>query len=200
MFGLIDGFIRQHGVLGVALLMLIENLIPAIPSELILPLAGFEVAQGLLPAPQTVMAATLGSVAGGAVWYLVGRRFGLSRAMDWCARGGRWTTITPSALHKGYVWFQRWGGLAVFLGRTLPGVRSFICIPAGIARQRPWAFLAWSSLGALAWSSLLVLSGFVLQANYSAVRQWIDPVLDGFVALCLVSYVVRLATRGSRPR
>ena len=192
MFSFIAGIIQKTGVLGVGLLMLLENVIPVIPSELIMPMAGFEAARGAFNPVWAVLAGTLGSLLGGAVWYGLGRRLGLERMKRWASRGGRWLTLSPDEVARGHAWFQRWGAPAVCIGRALPGVRGFICIPAGVARMRFRQFLIWSSLGALIWSTLLVLAGYALKARYGQVERWLNPVTDGFLIICLGAYLVRV--------
>lgn len=192
MFSFVTGLLEQYGVLAVGALMLIENLVPIIPSELILPFVGFEVARGQMSAAEALAAATAASAVGGLAWYAVGRRLGLSRACDWAERYGALTTLTRKDIEWGYRWFTRWGGLAVLIGRSLPGIRSFIPIPAGIAGQRLVSFIVWSAVGALLWSALLMALGFVLQANYAAVKHWLDPVLDSVMGLALLAYIVRV--------
>ncbi|MGI8839275.1 MAG: DedA family protein [Caulobacteraceae bacterium] len=198
MFNLIVGVIQKSGVVGVGLLMLLENVIPIIPSELIMPMAGYEAAKGAFSPMAAILAGTVGSIVGGTVWYGIGRQLGLERLKRWADGGGRWITLSPDEVTRGHAWFQRWGPAAVCIGRALPGVRGVICIPAGIARMPFWPFLLWSSLGALIWTTLLVLAGYGLNAEYRLVEHWLNPVTDGFVALCLIVYAVRVARYRSR--
>lgn len=192
MFTLIASIIHRSGVLGVALLMLLENLVPVIPSELIMPMAGFESAGGAMGPVYVIVAGTAGSVVGGAAWYWAGRALGLERVMRWAKRGGRWITLSPHDVARGSAWFERWGAAAVCIGRSLPVVRGVICIPAGIARMPFGRFLLWSSVGALSWTTALTLAGYLLQARYVEVKAWLNPVTDVLIAALVVGYAVRV--------
>ena len=192
MFSFITGMIAKTGVWGVLLLMLVENVVPFIPSELILPLAGFQAARGQFALLPAIFAATVGSAIGGAVWYGVGRWYGIDRLRRLADRHGRWLPMTSQEVMRADMWFRRWGPLAVLIGRTLPAVRGVICIPAGIAAMPLGRFLFWSTLGAASWSSLLVLAGYALNAHYDVIQRWLNPVSDGFLILCLGAYIVRV--------
>ena len=192
MFSLITGVIAKSGVLGVFMLMVVENILPIIPSELILPLAGFQAARGQFDPVVVIIAATLGSAIGGAVWYGIGRWFGLQRLQRLATLGGRWSPFTIEEITTANVWFGRWGSLAVCVGRALPGVRGVICIPAGIARMPFLRYLIWSTIGTFAWSDLLVSSGYALHAHFGAVQQWLNPIADGFLILCGAFYLLRV--------
>jgi membrane protein DedA with SNARE-associated domain len=192
MFSFIAGIIQKTGVWGVGLLMLLENIVPIIPSELIMPMAGFEAARGALDPMATIALGTLGSVLGGVFWYWIGRRLGAERVSRWAAKTGRWLPLSPEDVDRGREWFQRWGAAAVFIGRMLPGVRGVICLPAGVARMKFGSFLLWSSLGALGWTALLAWTGYRLKAHYAQIGQWLNPAADAFLALCVLFYIVRV--------
>ena len=193
MFSLITGVIAKFGVWGVFFLMLLENLIPLIPSELILPMAGFQAARGQFDPVSAVLLATAGSSIGGAAWYAIGRWVGLERFNALSERHGRWLPVSRSELERSRDWFMRWGAAAVFIGRTLPGVRGVICIPAGIIKMRFSRFLAWSTAGALIWSGALVTAGYVLHDHYASVSTLLNPVADTFLGLSLALYLFRVA-------
>ncbi|MFN7265513.1 MAG: DedA family protein, partial [Phenylobacterium sp.] len=113
---LILTIIAAGGLLGVAALMFAENLFPPIPSEVILPLAGYAAARGDLPLAGVILAATLGAVAGAAFWKGVGRMIPEAGLRRWVDRHGRWLALEVSDLDRAQAFFRRWGGLAVFLG------------------------------------------------------------------------------------
>ncbi len=199
MFTFIAGIIGRTGVAGVFLLMLVENLVPAIPSELILPLAGFEASQGAFPPVAAIAAGAAGSILGGVAWYGLGRRLGLERFRRLAARGGRWLAITPREVDQANAWFRRNAALAVCLGRAIPGVRGVICLPAGMARMPFASFLLWSSIGAALWSAVLVGAGLVLGQRYAAVELWVNPVADAFFGVCVAAYLWRVVRPSGRP-
>lgn len=185
-------FIETHGYLGVAALMLLENIFPPIPSELIMPFAGFTAANGRLHPSGVVIAGTIGSLVGTLPWYLAGRALGADRLKRWAGRHGRWLTVAPDDIDRANVWFDRRGAAAVAIGRLVPAVRSLISVPAGVARMPFAAFLIWSAAGSLVWVSALTALGWVLQNNYSQVSAWIDPVAKVIVAAALATYLWRV--------
>jgi membrane protein YqaA with SNARE-associated domain len=131
MFDWITGLVERTGYVGIALLMLAENVFPPIPSELIMPLAGFAAAQGELGMAGVVAAGTAGALAGALLWYGLGRWVGLERLKRWAAEHGRWLTVSPDDLDRAAAWFGRHGGAAVLVGRLVPAVRTLISVPAG---------------------------------------------------------------------
>lgn len=195
MFALVAGLIGRGGSIGVFVLMLIENLVPVIPSELVLPLAGFEAAQGRLSPMPALLCATAGSVGGAFAWYEFGRRLGAERLEAWAARHGRWMTVTPSEVRKGAAWLRNHGVLAVSLGRCVPGVRGVISIPAGVVGMGRLPFLVSCTIGSLCWSALLMGAGCLLKHNYVAVEHWVGPSSTGALLLCAAIYITRLLRR-----
>jgi membrane protein DedA with SNARE-associated domain len=171
-------------------LMFAENVFPPIPSELIMPLAGYMVTRGQLSFVGVVLAGTLGSVLGALPLYYAGNALGEERVMDWADRHGRWVTVSRQDLERAKGWFERHGGMAVLFCRLIPGVRSLISIPAGIERMPVAAFLAYTTVGAGLWTTLLAALGYGLGGKYTEVEQYLDPVsyvvLGGIVVLYLV--------------
>src|SRR5690606_17640376 len=147
MFDWISSFLEGGGAWAIAALMLLENVFPPIPSELVMPLAGFNAARGGTPLWLTILSGTAGSLGGAWLWDLVGRAFGDKRLRRLIARHGRWLTMTPSELDRAQAWFERHGAAAVFFGRLVPTIRTLISIPAGIARMPTRRFLLFSALG-----------------------------------------------------
>lgn len=198
MFDWITALIDQLGLPGVALMMFLENVFPPIPSELIMPLAGFNAAQGRMGLVGVILAGTLGSLAGAVLWYLLGRAVGTARLRRLAARHGRWLTVTPGELDRADAWFDRHGGVAVFLGRLVPTVRTLISIPAGLSEMPLGRFLAWSGLGTLIWTTLLALTGYLLEDAYHRVENWVNPVSTVVVVGIVGLYLWRVATWGRR--
>ena len=193
------GFIEQYGYFGVAALMLLENVFPPIPSELIMPFAGFVSARGSLDPFGVLAAGIAGSLAGTLPWYWLGRAVGRRRVHALVARHGRWLTLSTEDLERGEQWFARWGSASVLFGRLVPGVRSVISIPAGLEAMPLPRFLAWSALGTLAWTSLLLGAGYLLEGSYEKVARFVDPVSTAVVAGCLLVYLYRLLAGRGRP-
>lgn len=200
MFDFITGFLEATGLWGVALLMFMENVFPPIPSELILPLAGFNAAQGLQSLWATILAGTVGSVLGLTIWYWVGRTFGLPRLKRLADRLGRFAMMDSTDLDTACQWFERHGAMAVLFGRLLPTVRTLISIPAGLAFMPFWKFVAYSAVGTFLWSAFLTLIGYILEAQYERVEAWLNPVSTVVVVVILGTYIWGVATYPARMR
>ncbi len=175
MFDWISSFLEGGGAWAIAALMLLENVFPPIPSELVMPLAGFNAARGGTALWLTILSGTAGSLAGAWLWYLVGRAFGDKRLRRLIARHGRWLTLTPSELDRAQAWFERHGVAVVFFGRLVPTIRTLISIPAGIARMSTRRFLLFSALGSFLWCTFLALAGYWLEGSYEQVNEWLNP-------------------------
>jgi membrane protein DedA with SNARE-associated domain len=165
------------GYWGVAALMLLENVIPPIPSELIMPLAGFSAARGEMNLWGAIAAGSLGSIAGALIWYYVGHVFGLERICMLADRRGKWFGISSKEIRSVQRWFSRQGGYwAIGLGRLIPGIRTYISVPAGVVQMPFDKFLLYTTIGSVGWVSLLTVSGFVLGENYEKVGHFIGPI------------------------
>lgn len=189
------------GYWGVFALMVLENLFPPLPSELIMPLAGYACADGRLQLAPTVAAGTLGSVVGALPWYWGARWLGRARIEAIIDRAGPWLGLERQDLARADAWFARAGALAVLVGRLVPGVRTLISAPAGLFVMPTSLFLVLTSLGSLAWVSLLTGAGYVLEAHYHRVGAWIDPIAGAVLALLVGAYawrVTRLLNRQAR--
>lgn len=188
----ITELIAEHGYLALFTLMFLENVFPPIPSELIMPFAGYAVARGNIDPIGAVIAGSAGSLLGALAWYVVGYRLGAERFRRIVKRHGRWLTLTESDVDRAQEWFNRYGGVAVCIGRLIPAVRSVISVPAGIAQMPLRRFLLWSSLGTVAWTSLLTGLGYLLGTRFKEVDKWLQPVSLTIVALAVGVYLYRL--------
>ena len=186
MSGWIADFVNDLGYTGLALLMFIENVFPPIPSELVMPLGGFLVAQGQLSLPGVALAGTLGSVAGTLILFFVGRRFPQERLQGWVERRGKWFLITVDEVERAYRWFNRHGRAAVFFARLVPGVRSLISLPAGSSGMRLGPYLLYTTLGATIWTTALAYGGMLLGDQYQRLSRLLSQAtLIGAVLLLL---------------
>jgi len=188
----ITGIMNSMGYFAIVFLMFLENVFPPIPSELIMPLAGFTATQGKLALLGVIIAGTLGSVLGALPLYYVGKTVGEDRLKNWADKYGKWLTISREDIEKAQAWFDKHGGAAVFIGRLVPGVRSIISIPAGIGNMNLPLFLLYSAFGAGVWSSLLAYLGYLLGGNYEKVEKFLTPVSYGVLGLVIVVYIVRV--------
>ena len=196
----ITEFIGEHGYLALFMLMFLENVFPPIPSELIMPFAGYGAAKGDINPIGAVLAGSAGSLLGALAWYGVGYWLGPERLRRAAGRHGRWLTISESDVDRAQRWFDRYGDVAVCIGRLIPAVRSVISVPAGIARLGLRRFLFWSSVGTVAWTSLLAGLGYLLGKRFSEVDAWLQPVSLTIIAFAVGGYLYRLYRTRNRIR
>lgn len=175
-----------QGYVLIGLALLLENVIPPIPSELVMPLSGFLIQQGKLEFVPVVLAALIGTLLGACFWYGIGRLVNEQRLEHLIGRHGRWFGLRAADLAASRRWFSIHGPAVVFWGRMIPGIRPFVSIPAGIELMPQGSFLFWTSAGSLIWILVLVTSGMVLGANYRQILLWIAPMVSFVVQLLLV--------------
>ncbi len=192
MFDWITGIIEASGAAGIAFLMLFENVFPPIPSELVMPLAGYLVYDGRLGFLLVVLAGTLGSVVGAWLWYALARKLGRQRLHDFIARHGKWLTIGTDDLDRAEHWFEAHQGRAVFFGRLIPGIRTLISVPAGFVEMPQTRFIALTLAGSLLWVTFLTSAGLALGTQYERVQSWLNPVSTGILIAIVTLYLFRL--------
>ncbi|HEV7726963.1 MAG TPA: DedA family protein [Modestobacter sp.] len=183
------------GALGVGLAILAETVIPPIPSEVVLPIAGYLAQTGRMHVVAVFLAATLGSLVGAALLYELGRVLGPERSRRVL---GRLPLVDVEDVEKTFAWFERHGRSAVLIGRLVPVVRSFVSVPAGVVRM-PWPqFLLYTAIGSALWNGLLIGAGMALGTQYEVVESYVgylDWVLVaaavGAVGWALVRHVRR---------
>ena len=184
--------ISEHGYLALFALMFLENIFPPIPSELIMPFAGYAAAKGDIDPIGAVIAGGAGSLLGALAWYGVGLHLGAERLKSIVGRHGRWLTVSESDVDRAQQWFDRYGDVAVCIGRLIPAVRSVISVPAGLARMGLRRFLLWSSIGTMVWTGLLTGLGYVLGTRFTEVDAWLKPVAWAIIAIAVSGYLYRL--------
>lgn len=198
--GLVLQLIDLLGEWGVALMLFVETVFPPIPSELILPLAGFLAGAGRMNLVLVLVLATLGSYVGALVLYWLGRVIGFERTVRWL---GRLPLVDEDDFRKAAAWFHRHGRSAVFFGRFVPIVRSLISLPAGADRMHLGTFSVFTIVASGIWNSGLVLLGAAFGTQYDKVEQyteWIDRVLYVAIAVVVVTFVVRRVRRARGAR
>ncbi|MEM1252751.1 MAG: DedA family protein [Cyanobacteria bacterium P01_H01_bin.21] len=190
----ITNAIAHFGYWGIALLMLLENVIPPIPSEIIMPLAGFAVARGEMSMTGAIVSGTIGTLLGALVWFYIGKILGLRRICRLANRYGKWLGISGRDVMAVQKWFSQRGGYwSVALGRLLPSIRTYISVPAGIARMPFLPFLIFSALGSVVWITALTVAGYYLGDSYDKIAQFLAPVGKGVsitLALLLISWLL----------
>jgi len=190
----VRGLMENFGAFGIGLLMFLENIFPPIPSEIIMPLAGYQAAIGQMSIATVILAGTIGTVLGILPWYYLGRVVGEQRIIRLAERFGRWMTLSPSDVMAADRWFRRYGTLAVLFGRLVPTVRTLISIPAGLAAMPMPLFLLFSTIGSLLWTTFLAMAGYLLGQNYEMVDQYVGPVSNIIVIGIVILYVYRVVT------
>jgi membrane protein DedA with SNARE-associated domain len=182
----VTGLVETLGGPGAGLAVALENLFPPIPSEVILPLAGFAAARGDLNLVSAIVWTTLGSVVGALALYGVGALLGRDRVR---ALAARLPLIRLSDVDRTEAWFARHGVKAVFFGRMIPIFRSLISIPAGLERMPLVTFLAYTTLGSLIWNTTFILAGYGLGENWAAIGEWVGAYQNGVIAVCAVALI-----------
>jgi membrane protein DedA with SNARE-associated domain len=180
--------IAALGYVGLALLLIAENLFPPIPSEVVLPLAGFLVGRGDLGFWQALIASTFGSVAGALILYVLGRYGGRKLVL----RYGRYLHVDEDRLDRADGWFRRYGDWVVLFARVVPFARSVVSIPAGTMKMPAFRFTALTALGSLAWNTLLIGAGVVLGANWQRVEAWIGSYSNLVLVVAAVGVAILL--------
>ncbi len=192
----IMNLIGSTGYFGIVLLMFLENVFPPIPSEYIMPLAGFMVAEGKFSLVGIIIAGTIGAVLGALPLYFFGRYLGKEGLKNFAERHGKWLTLSPDDVERANHWFDKYGASAVFLCRLVPGIRSLISIPAGINRMNILSFLFFTTIGAAIWTSILAYAGYFLGNNFREVEDYFDPISLIVFGTIIFLYIRRLLKNG----
>jgi membrane protein DedA with SNARE-associated domain len=193
---------EAFGYVGIVFLMFLENVFPPIPSELIMPLAGFTAQQGELSLVGVIIAGIVGSVLGALPFYFVGRLLGAERLRAWTARWGKYFLVKVEDVDLAISWFNRYANLTVLFCRCIPAVRSVISAPAGVAKMNLAVFLIYSTIGMTIWTAILGYLGYALGENWHAVTDFIDPGSKIVVLLVLLfgaGFVIRRLMSMRRP-
>ena len=186
------GMIEQFGYAGIVVLMLAENLFPPLPSELIMPFAGYLAARGDLDPALVIAAGAFGSLLGAYPWYYAGRKVGVDRLKKLAERHGRWVAITPAEIDRAQVLFEKHGALVLVLGRLVPTLRTVVALPAGMARLPAIPFALWTLLGSVLWTGVLTAAGYLLESHYERLSDWLNPVSTAIFILIAILYVIRV--------
>lgn len=174
--------------------MLMENVFPPIPSELIMPLSGFMAAQGHLSLILVVLSGTLGSVLGALFWYWIGRWFGEARLRRWSEQYGRWLTLTPRQLDSAMRFCSRHSSVGILVGRVIPAVRTLVSVPAGVLQIPMSTFVVYTFIGSTIWNIVLALSGYILESQYESVSSLLNPLSNAIGVSLLCWYIYRVIT------
>lgn len=186
--------VESIGLWGVALLVALESVVPPIPSEIVLLLAGFNVEQGNFSFFGAVFASTIGSLIGALILYALGAFVSEDRLTWLLHKVGRFVGFTKKDIDRGFDWFERHGAKIVFFGRLLPLVRSVVSVPAGAARMPMGRFLLWTAVGSAIWNLVWVAIGRALGNQWEKADVWAGTfqiVVLVLLALVAVAFIVR---------
>jgi membrane protein DedA with SNARE-associated domain len=189
--GQVTTFIAAVGYWGIFFLMALESTMIPLPSEVVMPFAGFLVASGSLSFFTVLFASTVGCLAGSLVSYYLGYRGGL----PFVRKFGRFFLMDEKHLIGAEKWFAEKGEWTVFIGRFIPGVRHVISIPAGVGRMNIVSFSAFTLLGAGIWNSILIWTGYILEKNWQIVyryTEYVDIVIVFIIFIAIVYYITRI--------
>lgn len=176
----------KFGYFGIVFAMFAENVFPPIPSEIIMPAAGFAASKGELNLVLVILAGTLGAVLGALPLYYLGRIFDKERLVSFTEKYGKYVFVKASDVTAANDWFEKHGKLAVFFGRMVPGVRSLISIPAGMNNMPLPPFLVLTALGSSVWATVLTLAGYYLGQNYEVIQSILAPYSKGIGIAVLI--------------
>jgi membrane protein DedA with SNARE-associated domain len=181
--------ISSAGYLGIFLAMLIEGILTPIPSELIMPFAGYLAYTGQLNIVLVILVGSLGAACGSTVAYFLGRRLG----RPFLDRFGRYFGLGPDSLCRADAWFGKWGSYGILIGHALPGIRSVISFPAGISRMDVRRFVLFTFIGATIWNSVLVTAGYLLGQYWIRFAESLDGwdiVILGVAGAAVLGYIL----------
>jgi membrane protein DedA with SNARE-associated domain len=209
----VQDVINQFGYFGVALLVVIENVFPPIPSEIVLPFAGFVAQQGASAVNATadaaqsdttvigmMIAATVGSVVGALILYFVSAAIGPERLRGFVERFGKWFGVKSSDLVRAEEWFDRRSVAAVLVGRCVPLIRSIVSIPAGFRRMKLTSFVVLTAIGSAVWNIALIGAGAVLGDQWERVGEYVGVFQWLVIVAVLVLFVRFVVSRLKKRR
>lgn len=179
---------EQLGYLGIAILMFLDNVFPPIPSEIIMPSAGYTASQNQLLLVGVIIAGCIGSLLAAALLYWIGYKFKHETIFKFVDRYGKFLFIKSEDVKKSLSWFEKYGHRIVFFGRMIPAVRSLISIPAGMSRMPFWKFMFYSSLGTIIWTTFLACIGFYFGENQAFMQKIFSQV--GYFIIGIVLIIV----------
>ena len=190
----VQDVIERLGAVGVALLVVLENVFPPIPSEIVLPFAGFVAQRGDGSVVVMIIAATIGAVVGALILYGVAAIIGPVRLTAFITRFGRWFGVKPADLVRAEQWFDRHAVAAVLLGRCVPLIRSVVSVPAGFRRMNIVPFVAYTALGSAIWNTALIGAGAILGEQWERVEPYVE-LAQRLVLISLVLLGLRMIVR-----
>lgn len=187
-------WIARGGYLGIFLLMALENVVPPIPSEVIMGLGGMAVARGHMALVPLILWGTAGTTVGNLFWYEIGRRMGVARFRPFVERHQRWLTMDWDDVVRLDHFFHKHGHWVIFVFRFLPTFRTVISLPAGMAKMPLWKFLLFTFVGSAVWNTMLAAAGLLLGSRFDQLDRYVGPFAVGTTVLIVLAYVYRVVT------
>jgi membrane protein DedA with SNARE-associated domain len=187
-------WIAWGGYFGIFLLMALENVVPPVPSEVIMGLGGMAVARDQMALVPLIGWGTLGTTVGNMFWYEIGRRMGVERFRPFVERHSRWLTMDWDDVARLDHFFHRHGHWVIFFFRFMPTFRTVISLPAGMAKMPLWKFLLFTFVGSAIWNTMLAAAGLFLGSRFQELDRYVGPVAIATTVLIVGAYAYRVAT------
>ena len=187
-------WIARGGYLGIFLLMALENIVPPIPSEVIMGLGGMAAARGHMALVPLILWGTAGTTVGNLFWYEIGRRMGVARFRPFVERHQRWLTMDWDDVVRLDRFFHKHGHWVIFVFRFLPTFRTVISLPAGMAKMPLWKFLLFTFVGSAIWNTMLAAAGLLLGSHFDQLDRYVGPFAVATTVLIVLAYVYRVVT------
>ncbi|WP_413060335.1 DedA family protein [Sphingomonas carotinifaciens] len=194
MTDVILNLIAWGGYFGIFLLMALENIVPPVPSEVIMGLGGMAVARGDMAMIPLILWGTLGTTVGNYFWYYIGRHIGYERFRPFVDRHGRWLTMEWEDVERLHRFFVKHGQWVVFVFRFMPAFRTIISLPAGMTRMPLWRFLVWTFAGSTIWNAILAYAGLLLGSRFEVLDRYVGPAAVALTVMIVIGYVWRVVT------
>lgn len=188
----VTGIVNELGYGGIFLLLVLARVVPPVPAETVIPLAGMGAAMGSSNLAAVILAGGLGSAVGELFWYLPSRLMGRERFIAFLRRHGRWITVKPEQVEQASEWFARRGGIAVLLCQPLPGLRTLISIPAGACGLPLAPFFVYAAVGSCLQVGTLAMTGYLVRSGFPTLADYVVPAALVMAGAVLLAYVVRV--------
>jgi membrane protein DedA with SNARE-associated domain len=196
LLGIVLGIINSIGYIGVFLLMAAESTLLPVPSELVLPFAGYQIANGSFGLIEVIIAGTIGTIIGALISYYIGKHIGRTIITKY----GKYFLVREHELDLAHKWFEKHGEKTIFICRFIPAVRHVISLPAGTAKMNLKKFVAYTALGGLIWNCFLIWAGIQLQQNWNVVVKYGEQLDVVVITLVIIGLIWFIATRIKRKK
>lgn len=185
----VTNIMEEFGYWGLFLLMVLENIFPPIPSEIVLPFSGFMTVSSNLTITGVIIASTIGSVVGALILYSIGYMVNITKLEKSIEKWGHILRVTAQDLQKANAWFDRFGYWTILFGRMIPLIRSLISVPAGMAKMYMYLFLLFTTIGTIIWNTILIMMGATLGENWDKILQGMETYSNFAYLLILMGAV-----------